>query len=106
MQYIRTFTGGGAEWDPRSKTWAEFQCECCGAFDHVDITGMSATFNTSKPRKCKKCGQVGVADERKSIEIEINRLTETISASQVKKNQLLERLSELEAMPAPSKQRK
>jgi hypothetical protein len=37
MIFVRTYKGGGADHDPRQKTWAEFHCDVCGENEDVDI---------------------------------------------------------------------
>lgn len=89
MYFKRQFYGGGAEHDVRRKLWAEFECELCGAEDHVDITQMEATFNRSKPRRCPECGKYGKDDQLRNLRSEIDRLTETIEVSQARRAELI-----------------
>lgn len=95
--HTRTYKGGGADHDPRQKTWAEFHCDVCGENEDVDITGRQNSFRFNQVRLCPHCKSHGKEDRAKSIRKEIEELTATRNNIDVSIDELtaeLEQLSE------------
>lgn len=95
MYHVKTFKGGGANHDPRQKTWAEFKCDVCGHEEHVDITGRTGTFQFNVSRLCPKCNCHGKNDRLIAIKKEIEELTSTKDNIEVTINELTEELEKL-----------
>ncbi len=94
MYYLRTFTGGGAEYDPRCKKYAEYKCDVCNHLECFDITS-NPTFNFTKTRKCPKCNSIGIEDYKKNIQLQIEKIISDIESAQKKKEELEKELSNL-----------
>lgn len=77
MYYLRTFKSGEGvgKSDPREKKWAEFKCACCDNLHQIDITRIK-DFDFGIERKCPHCGKLNPDDRKKSIQAEIDKLTE------------------------------
>jgi len=99
MVYTRTYKGGGADHDPRQKTWAEFHCDVCGENEDVDITGRAHTFQFNIPRMCPHCHSLGKDDRLTSLKKEIESLTATRENIDVMIEQLT---SQIEALSETS----
>jgi superfamily II helicase len=94
MRFIRTFFGGGAEYDPRRKKWAEFKCECCGKEQHIDVTANN-TFDYGKERICPDCGQKGINDYESNLKAEIEKLTADMNRLEIQRKLAVEKLEKL-----------
>lgn len=94
MYYVRTFKGGGQDYDPRQKRFAEYLCDVCGKIECFDIT-TNATFNFTKARKCPKCGSLGEEDYKRNIQQQIDKIISDIDKAQKKKEELEKELQKL-----------
>jgi hypothetical protein len=95
MHFIRTFKGGGADYDFRQKTWAVFHCDVCGEDEEVDITGRQGTFLFNVPRRCPHCKSIGKDDYIISLKKEIETLTSTKNNIKITIEQLTNKLAAL-----------
>lgn len=95
MHFVRTYKGGGANYDPRQKHYAVYHCEVCGSDEDVDITGRAHQVQFDKPRRCPKCKMIDKNDRIFSVRKEIERLTATQDDISVQIEQLTTELSEL-----------
>lgn len=94
MYYIRSFIGGGANYDPRQRKYAEYLCDNCNHIECFDIT-CNPTFNFTKSRRCPKCGSLGVDDYKLNIKKQIDQIISDIDKAQKKKEELEKELSNL-----------
>ena len=94
MYYVKTFSGGGAHYDPRRRTYAEYQCDVCNHIECFDIT-TNSTFNYTKSRSCPKCGSHGKEDYKKNIQSQIEKIITDIEQAQRKKEELEKELQNL-----------
>ena len=74
MYFVKKFTSGGGDNDPRQRTNARFVCETCGAKEDVNVTGRVLTFQYHVPIKCPVCHSFGKRDRILCIEKEIEKL--------------------------------
>jgi hypothetical protein len=94
MFFVKTFYGGGAEYDPRRKLYARFQCDVCNYELHIDITA-NGTFNVDKPRKCPSCLSFGKKDYIISLQSKKERL---ISEKQKIENEIHKICNEIQTL--------
>ncbi len=99
MYYLRSYTSGGADYDPRQKLWAEFHCNACGENSDIDITSTRHTFQFDRERKCHHCGCVNPEDKVLNLQAQIDKLT----ADKERINVEIDRLcNEIEQCDEPS----
>jgi len=92
MYFVRTYKSGGADHDPRQKTWAEFHCSICGNDHNIDVTSTYKTFDFQRERVCPHCKQLNSEDRKKNIQAEIDKLTEDKRKIDIKIKQLIKEL--------------
>lgn len=73
--HVRTYKGGGADYDPRQQTYAEFHCDACGKNEDVVITGREHNFRFNDTRLCPHCNSHGKNDRCITIKKQIEELT-------------------------------
>jgi hypothetical protein len=73
MYFVRTYTGGGADYDPRSKLWSVWQCDVCGEESDIECRpNVDMKFNEA--RKCPECHSFGKEDHAKQLLVKKNLL--------------------------------
>jgi DNA-directed RNA polymerase subunit RPC12/RpoP len=79
MYFVRTFTSGAQDYDPRQKLMIEYKCPACKNVEWVLMTHPN-TFKETDIIKCPKCGCLEIDDKKQNLiikkEILINKKSE------------------------------
>lgn len=98
MKYVGFYTNG-QDYDPRTKYFAKYECEACGHLmtDVQTSNFRRGTFIPKLDMKCADCGSYGntEADKIKHLQDQIEELTKTKSAIEVKIETLVSQVNNL-----------
>lgn len=94
MYFVRTYTSGAGDYDPRQKRWAEYHCSLCGEDSDVDITRNHRTFDFGRDRKCPHCGLINAADREANLKAQLDKLTAERSKIEVEIDRIERELAE------------
>jgi len=95
MYYVRRYTAGGMDYDPRQKHWAVYHCDNCGEDVDIDITRHFETYDLSTPKKCPHCKCLDPEDHEKNLKSKIKDLTLKKNRIQIEIDQIIRELDEL-----------
>ena len=95
MYFVREYKGGGADYDPRQKHYAEFNCLVCNKLSDIDITGRADTFDFQRERICLHCGQKSPQDSLLNLKAQIEQLTQQKNNLAIKIDQLIREAEQL-----------
>ncbi|MBD3260255.1 MAG: hypothetical protein GF334_01035 [Candidatus Altiarchaeales archaeon] len=95
MFFVRKYTSGAGDYDPRQRRWAEFHCALCGHDEDYDITRTELTFQYDRERRCPACGQLNADDREKNLKAQLAKLTNDKSKIEVEIEKLMRELDEI-----------
>ena len=97
MTFVREFQSGFGN-DPRNIWYAVYHCDACDNTEWIRM-GMQSTFDR-RPRRCPKCGSMGVEDLRKSLQAK--RVELEARELQVRREieKVIQEIQQLERSPA------
>ena len=66
MYFVRFFKSGGADYDARQRTNAEYKCVSCSHV-HWEPGVNPAYLNIQNEKKCPKCGCLNLEDKKRNL---------------------------------------
>ena len=99
MYFVRKYTSGAGDHDPRQILWAEFKCGACGHVHDEDITTRRDTFQFEVEMRCPECKCFNPEDRVQNLKTQIDKLTGDKSRIETEIEQLERELNEVTGNP-------
>lgn len=95
--YVRTYYGGGASYDPRRKTYAEFHCDSCSEDTSFECR-FGVDMHLDQDRPCSFCGSIGKDNKYNKLIAKKERLENEMAKIKDEIENIINELNQVEQL--------